>query len=72
MTVRSSLFAVALACAASCTTAADAQLGKPTTSQPATASDLVGKKICWIDGGIPISGLVVDSRIMRVSTVYGW
>lgn len=56
MTVRSSLFTVAFACAASCTTAADAQLGKPTTSRPVTANDLVGKKICWNDSGTTMFG----------------
>jgi hypothetical protein len=56
MTVRSSLFTAAFVCAASCTTGADAQLGKPTTSRPATASDLVGKKICWNDGGTGLFG----------------
>ena len=36
--------------------AADAQLGKPTTSRPVTTNDLVGKKICWNDGGFTIFG----------------
>ena len=52
MTARNSLFATAFACAALCATAADAQLGRPTQSRPVTTNDLVGKKICWSDGGI--------------------
>ena len=51
MTVRSPYFTAAFACAAFCTTAADAQLGKPTESRPVTENDLVGKKVCWNDGG---------------------
>ncbi len=52
MTVENSLFAAAFAWAAFWMTAADAQLGRPLESRPVTANDLVGKKICWNDGGI--------------------
>jgi hypothetical protein len=50
MTVRNSLFATGFACAAFCTTAANAQLGKPLDGRPVTANDLAGKKLCWDTG----------------------
>lgn len=54
--MRFSVFTIALASAAFCATAADAQLGKPTVSRPVTAKDLVGKKICWNAGGVTTFG----------------
>jgi hypothetical protein len=56
MTVRNPLFTFVFLSAAFCWTAADAQLGKPTVSRPATANDLAGKKICWNDGQISVFG----------------
>lgn len=56
MTARSAHFIAAFACAAFYTTIADAQLGKPTEGRPVTANDLVGKKICWDDGGSSMFG----------------
>lgn len=57
------------ACAAFCMTAADAQLGRPTKSRPVTANDLVGKKICWDDGGISMfaaDGQFINKRGRRL------
>ena len=57
------------ACAAFCMTAANAQLGRPTKSRPVTANDLVGKKICWDDGGISMfaaNGQFINKRGRRL------
>src|SRR5271165_5883387 len=61
MIARNSIFASAFVCAASCITAADAQLGWPgpalgwpTDGRPATEKDLAGKKICWDNGKISL------------------
>lgn len=56
MIALSFLFTTAFAGVAFCATAADAQLGKPLQSRPVTANDLVGKKICWNDGGSGLFG----------------
>jgi hypothetical protein len=71
MTARSPHFIAAFACAAFCTTTADAQLGKPMESRPVTANDLIGKKICWNDGGISMFGAGGQFTTKTVSTVYG-
>ena len=51
MKARISFYTTVLASLAFCSTVAEAQLGKPTESRPVTENDLVGKKICWNDGG---------------------
>jgi hypothetical protein len=56
MKVRNSFLTIAGAIAAFCATAANAQLGKPTESRPVIADDIVGKKICWSNGGFTMFG----------------
>jgi hypothetical protein len=65
MKARSSFYTTVFTGMAFWATAADAQLGTPTESRPVIEHDLVGKKICWNDGGFTIfgaDGQVTDNR----------
>jgi hypothetical protein len=60
-----SLFITTCICVTFFVTAADAQLGRPTESRPATTKDLAGKKICWNSGNWGLygaSGDYLDNR----------